>query len=90
MTFCVCCVSLAEQRLEVELQASDGRVQGVQLSAFLPRTPVLVGARQPRLHLEVSVEVVAALNVGETAGQSVMEGLGHGSDGAVKRRRWVG
>lgn len=83
---CVC-VSLAEQGLEVQLQASDGGVQGVELSAFLPGSPRLVGARRPQLGLEVSVEVIAALHFSEAAGQSVMEGLCHCSDGPVQQGR---
>lgn len=82
-------VSLAEQGLEVQLQASDGRVQGVELLALLPRSSGPVRAHQPRLRLEVSVEVVAALHLGKTGGKSAMEGLGDGSDGPVQgRRRW--
>lgn len=87
---CVCmCVSLAEQGLEVQLQASDGGVQGVELSAFLPGSPCPVRARRPQLGLKVSVEVVAALHFAEAAGQSVVEGLGHCGDGPVQwgRRR---
>lgn len=78
---CVCVgVSLAEHSLEVQLQTSDGGVKGVELSAFLPGSPGPVVARRPRLGLEVAVEVVAALHFAETAGQSVMEGLGHRGD----------
>lgn len=76
---------LAEQGLEVQLQASDGGVQGVELSALLPGLSGPVAARGLRLGLEVSVEVVAALHFTETAGQSVVEGFGHGGDGAVQR-----
>lgn len=71
----------------MQLQASDGRVQGVELSAFLPRSSGPVGAGSPRLHLEVSVEVVAALHVAEAAGKCTVERLGDGGDGAVQRRR---
>lgn len=79
------CVSLAEQGLQVQLQASDGGVQGVELSAFLPGSSSPVGARRPRLNLKVSVEVVASLHFAEAAGQSVMEGLSHRGGGAVER-----
>lgn len=86
---CVCVhVSLAEQGLEVQLQASDGGVQRVELPAFLPGSPRPVGARGPQLGLEVSVEVVAALHFAEAAGQSVMEGLGHCGDGPVQQEWW--
>lgn len=81
----IVCVSLAEQGLEVQLQASDGGVQGVELSAFLPGSPCSVRARRPQLGLEVSVEIVAALHFAEAAGQSVMEGLGHCGDGPVQQ-----
>lgn len=87
---CVCarvCVSLAEQGLKVQLKASDGGVQGVELSAFLPGSSDPVGACRPGLGLKVSVEVVAALHFAEAAGQSVMEGLGHSGDGSVERGR---
>lgn len=79
--------SLAEQRFQVQLQASDGGVEGVELSAFLSGSPCPVAARGPRLGLKVSVKVEAALHFAETARQSVMEGLGHGGDGPVERRR---
>lgn len=81
------CISLAEQGLEVQLQASDGCVQGVELLAFLPRSSGPVRAHRPRLHLEVSMEVVAALHLSKTGGKSAMEGLGDSSDGPVQRRR---
>lgn len=85
------CVSLAEQGLEVQLQASDGGVKGVELSAFLPGSPGSVGARRPQLGLKVSVEVVAALHFAQAAGQSVVEGLGHRGDGLVQQGRgWRG
>lgn len=76
-------VSLAEQGLEVQLQASDGCVQGVELSALLPGSASAVGVRRPRLGLEVSMEVVAALHFAKTAGKSVMEGFCYCSDGPV-------
>lgn len=79
--------SLAEQRFQVQLQASDGGVEGVELSAFLSGSPCPVAACGPRLGLKVSVKVKAALHFAETARQSVMEGLGHGGDGPVERRR---
>lgn len=79
------CVSLAEESLKVQLQASDGGVQGVELSAFLPGSYSPVGACRPRLGLKVSVEVVAALHFAEAAGQSVMEGLSHCGNGSVER-----
>lgn len=83
---CLCaCVSLAEQGLEVQLEASDGGVQGVELSAFLPGSPCPVTARGPQLGLKVSVEVVASLHFAEAAGQSVMEGLSHCGDGLVQQ-----
>lgn len=71
----------------MQLQASDGGVEGVELSAFLPGSPCPVAARGPRLGLKVSVKVEAALHFAETARQSVMEGLGHGGDGPIERRR---
>lgn len=79
------CVSLAQQGFEMQLQAPDGGVQGVELSAFLSGSPRPVGARRPQLGLKVSVEVVAALHFAETAGQSVVKGLGHCGDGLVQQ-----
>lgn len=71
----------------MQLQAPDGRVQGVELSALLPRSSGPVGAGRPGLRLEVPVEVVAALHLAEAAGQSAMERLGDSGDGPVQRRR---
>lgn len=71
----------------MQLQASDGCVQGVELSAFLPGPSGPVGARSPWLGFKVSVEVVAALHFAEAAGQSVMERLGDCGDGPVQRRQ---
>lgn len=81
------CVSLAEQGLKVQLQASDGGVQGVELTARLPGSSCSVRAHRPQLGLKVSVEVVAALHLTETASQRVVEGLGYRGDGSVQQGR---
>lgn len=79
-------VLLAEQSLEVQLQTSDGGVEGVQLSAFLPSSARSVGARGPQVGLEMSVEVVAALHFVQAALQGVLKGFGHRGDGPVQQR----
>lgn len=70
----------------MQLQASDGGVQGVELSAFFPGLTGSVGAHRPRLGLKVPVEVVAALHLVETTGQSEMERPRHRGDGPVQHR----
>lgn len=80
------CVLLAEQSLEVQLQASDGGVKGVQLSALLSRSARSVGARGPKVGLEMSVEVVAALHLVQAAVQGVLQGFGHCADGTMQQR----
>ncbi len=67
----------------MQLQASDGGMKGVELSAFLPGSSCLVRTCRPQMGLKVSVEVVAALHFVEAAGQSMMEGLCHRGDGLV-------
>lgn len=80
-------VSLAEQSLEVQLQASDGGVQRVELAARLPSSPRPLHAIAPRLRLKVPVEVVAALHLAEAASQRLLKRLRHGGDGPVQQRQ---
>lgn len=80
-------VSLAEQGLEVQLQATDGGVQRVELAARLPSSPRPLHAVAPRLRLKVPVEVVAALHLAEAASQRLLQRLRHGGDGPVQQRR---
>lgn len=72
----------------MQLQTPDGGVQGVELPAFLSGSPGPVRARRPGLGFEVPVEVVAALHFSQTAGEGVMQRLGHGGDGPVHREGW--
>lgn len=81
------CVSLAEQGFKVQLQASDGGVQGVELPTRLPGSSCPVRSHHPQLGLKVSVEVIAALHLAETASQRVVEGLGYCGDGPVQQGR---
>lgn len=78
---------LAEQGLEVQLQASDGGVQSVELAARLPSSPRPLHAVASRLSLKVPVEVVAALYLAEAARQRLLQRLCHGSNGLVQKLR---
>ena len=78
--------SLAEQGFEVQLKAAYRRVEGVQLSAFLPGAPHPVRAVGPRLGLKVAVEVVAALQIAQATGQGMVEGFRYHTDSAMQRR----
>lgn len=80
-------ILLAEQSLEVQLQAADGGVERVQLPALLPGAARSLGARRPQVGLEMPVEVVAALHLVQAAVQGVPQGLGHRDDGAMQQQR---
>lgn len=69
----------------MQLQTSDGGVQGVELSTFLPDSHHSVRARHSQLGLKMSVEVVAALHLTDAPGQSMMEWFGHCSNGPVQQ-----
>lgn len=90
MCVCVRLVVLAKQGFEVELKAADGRVERVELPAFLSCPTRSARVLRLLLHLKVSMEFIAALQVAKATGQRGMKGRSDGSHAVVREKAGLG